>query len=376
MPFTLPASTGAASFTDASTTEAQQKTNLTNLRGFVAEMLGTDSTSRDTARSLLGIDHPSLTFSVASSALTIALKTPAGADATAAAPLTLAFRSATLSSGSVAVRKLTAAASLVVSSGSTLGTTSGTDCWLYVYALDNAGSIELAVSGTYYGDHFIGSTTAEGGAGAADSGSVIYSTSLRSSVAMRLLAILRSNQTTAGTWAAVPVESCLAELGGIERVGRLVLHGMQASTSGTAIDFTAIPTWVRRITVQFSGISVSGTDSILVQLGDAGGFETTGYLGAAGIISNAGSSATANFTTGFGLLSAAAGNVIHGQMVLTLMDASTNLWAASHSVGWSNGAFPGYGGGSKSLSATLDRVRVTTNGANTFDAGNINVLYE
>lgn len=219
MPFTLPAATGAASLTDSATTEAQQKTNLTNLRGFTAEMLGTDSTSRDTARSLLGIDSPTLTFAVASSALTIALKTPAGADATAAAPLTLAFRSATLSSGLIAVRKLTAAASLVISSGSTLGCLSGTDAWLYIYALDNSGTIELAISGTYYGEHFIGSTTAEGGAGAADTRATIYSTTSRSSVAMRLLAAVRSNQTTAGTWAAVPVECRLAVAGGIASLG-------------------------------------------------------------------------------------------------------------------------------------------------------------
>jgi hypothetical protein len=215
MPFTLPASSGAASLTDAATTEAQQKTNLTNLRGFLAEMLGTDSTSRDVARSLLGIDHPVLTFAVGSNALTIALKTPAGADATVAAPLTLAFRSATLSSGVVNVRKLTAAASLVISSGSTLGTASAKDAWLYVYALDNSGNIELAISGTYYGEQFIGSTTAEGGGGAADSKSTIYSTTLRSSVAMRLLAAVRSNQTTAGAWAAVPVECRLAGQGAV-----------------------------------------------------------------------------------------------------------------------------------------------------------------
>jgi len=214
MPFTLPSSTGAASLTDASTTEAQQKTNLTNLRGFIAEMLGTDSTNRDVARSLLGIDHPVLTFSVASSALTIALKTPAGADATAAAPLSVLFRSNTLTSGAVVVRKLTAAASLVISSGSTLGTVNAKDSWLYIYALDNSGNIELAISGTYYGQDFIGSTTAEGGAGAADSRATIYSTTLRSSVAMRLLAAVRSNQTTAGTWAAVPLECRLAGQGG------------------------------------------------------------------------------------------------------------------------------------------------------------------
>ena len=102
----------------------------------------------------------------------------------------------------------------MVSSGSTLGTASGKDAWLYVYALDNSGTIELAISGTYYGSDFIGSTTAEGGAGAADSKATIYSATSRTSVAMCLLASVRSNQTTAGTWAAVPAETRLREQGG------------------------------------------------------------------------------------------------------------------------------------------------------------------
>jgi hypothetical protein len=233
MPFTLPASSGAASLTDAATTEAQQKTNLTNLRGFIAEMLGTDSTSRDVARSLLGIDHPVLTFSVGSSALTIALKTPAGADATAAAPLTIPFRSATLSSGALAVRKATAAASLVVSSGSTLGTSSGVEAWLFIYALDNSGTIELAVTGTYYGSDYIGNTTAEGGAGAADSETTIYSTTGRTGVAMRLLAAVRTTQTTAGTWAAVPAETRLASGDDIENATRRLRDVAASRATGT-----------------------------------------------------------------------------------------------------------------------------------------------
>ena len=112
------------------------------------------------------------------------------------------------------VCKATAAASLVVSSGSTLGTLSGVDAWLFVYALDNSGTIELAISKTFFGEAFIGSTTAEGGAGGADTAGTIYSTTARSSVAMVLLAAIRSNQTTAGTWAAVPVECRLGTQGG------------------------------------------------------------------------------------------------------------------------------------------------------------------
>lgn len=235
MPFTLPAATGAGSITDPATDIPQQKTNLGNLRGFIAEMLGTDSTSRGTARSLLGIDAPTLTFSVGASAMTINLKSAAGADGSSTAPVSMLFRSATLSSAAINVRQVTAALSLVVSSGSTLGMTNATDKWLYVYALDNSGTVELAISGKYYGWHFIGTSVAEGGAGAADSGTTIYSTTARTSVPMRLLGAVRSNQTTAGTWAAVPVEAAPIEQGTVELSSRSYTSPPQTITSAGAL---------------------------------------------------------------------------------------------------------------------------------------------
>jgi len=149
-----------------------------------------------------------------------------------------------------------------------------------------------------------------------------------------------------------------------------------ASTSGTSIDFTSIPSWVKRITVMFSGVSTNGTSNYIVQLGDAGGIETTGYLGSAGLIQNAGSSATASYTTGFGVFTTpSAASVLHGALVVSLM--GSNLWVASGSFGASNAAIPAFGGGSKTLSDTLTQVRITTvNGTDTFDAGSINIQYE
>lgn len=143
---------------------------------------------------------------VASNAMTIALKTLAGTDPSSTDTVKIGFRSATASSGAYVARTVSAATSLVVSSGSTLGTTSATNSYLYVYALDNGGTVELAISMTMFTDGTVQSTTAEGGAGAADSGSVMYSTTARSNVAIRLLARLLVNQTTAGTWAAVPTQ--------------------------------------------------------------------------------------------------------------------------------------------------------------------------
>lgn len=151
----------------------------------------------------------------------------------------------------------------------------------------------------------------------------------------------------------------------------------QASTSGTSIDFTSIPSWVKRITVSFVGVSTSGTSNVQVQIGDSGGVETTGYLGSVSqIAASTPSSATLN--SGFPVtLGIAAASVIHGSVVLSLVNAATFTWASTSTISYSNTAQTNVGAGSKSLTATLDRVRITTTGgAETFDAGSINILYE
>ena len=147
-----------------------------------------------------------------------------------------------------------------------------------------------------------------------------------------------------------------------------------ASTSGTSIDFTGIPSWVKRITVLFSLVSETANGDFLIQLGDSGGVETTGY-DAAGSTTTAGA-ATSTSTAGFIMRTTGASDETSGQMVICLLKSSTNLWASSHAMGTVSAATR-YGGGSKSLSATLDRVRITTpGGVATFDVGTVNILYE
>lgn len=148
------------------------------------------------------VENLGISTSVAANALTVAFKTQAGVDASGSDSIKIAFRSATASNGGYNIRTLTSALSLVVSSGSTLGHQSGVDRYIYVYALDNAGTIKLAVSSAQYDDNSLVTTVAEGGAGAADSNSAIYSDAVYSNVPCRLIGIMISNQTTAGTWAA------------------------------------------------------------------------------------------------------------------------------------------------------------------------------
>jgi hypothetical protein len=156
-----------------------------------------------------------------------------------------------------------------------------------------------------------------------------------------------------------------------------VLGTEQATTSGTAINFTGIPSWAKRIVIQFVGVSVSGTSEPLIQIGDAGDIEATGYLGAGWQAGNGGTVSVTNYTTGFGIPYALAANVMHGTVVLTLEDAAGFTWCCSGNLSLSNSANAGGLSGTKSLSAALDRVRITTvGGTDTFDAGAINILYE
>jgi hypothetical protein len=145
-----------------------------------------------------------------------------------------------------------------------------------------------------------------------------------------------------------------------------------ASTSGTSIDFTGLPAWVKRITVMINGLSTNGSSLPLVRIGTSSGFDTTGYTGSTWS-SNAGSRQN---TDGHALvqnLSATTG--INSVVVITLQTG--NSWMFSSNGGYTDSAIVSGGCSAKTTSAILDRVRITTvNGTDTFDAGSINILYE
>jgi hypothetical protein len=179
--------TGAGIFTVTSPSTATNRT-LT-----LPDATGTLATTNNIVNY---VDINPISASIAASALTIS-----------ASSLTLDFRSTTLGSGTVTTVTGTPS-NLVISSGSTLGTISAQQSRIVVIALNNAGTIELAAvnisGGTQLDETNLISTTAEGGAGAADSASVVYSTTARSSLAYRVIGYIESTQATAGTWATAP----------------------------------------------------------------------------------------------------------------------------------------------------------------------------
>lgn len=149
----------------------------------------------------------------------------------------------------------------------------------------------------------------------------------------------------------------------------------QASTSGTSIDFTSIPIGASRITVMFNNVSTNGTSQPMFQLGTSGGVQTTGYITYTNSATTAINTTTA-YTNGWQLFSSAAARVIQGNIVFVLIDSATNTWSGSGIFGTDTPAVI-WTSGTKPLSATLDRVRITTaGGTDTFDAGSINILYE
>jgi len=165
----------------------------------------------------------------------------------------------------------------------------------------------------------------------------------------------------------------LAVTGGIQ--GTITSGTAVASTSGTSIDFTSIPSWVKRITVMFNGVSTNGTSNIQIQLGDSGGIETTGYSTSAMYPNGptAAYSATGLIQKAATVLST---DTLNGMCIIT--NISGNIWTSMGSNTEST-ATPRYqaSAGIKTLSDTLTQIRITTvNGTDTFDAGSINILYE
>lgn len=307
-----------------------------------------------------------ISASVGSNALTIR-----------ASSLSLDFRSTTLGSGTV-TRVTGTPSNLVISSGSTLGTTNGVQSDIAVLAINNAGTIELAAvniaGGVDLSETGLISTTAEGGAGAADSATTIYSTTARTNVAYRVIGVIRSTQATAGTWATAP--SLIQGIGGKVLFSQISSAAAQATTSGSSIDFTGIPSWVKRITVMLKGVSTNGTSIVLLRLG-SGTIVSSGYSGGIQGFSGSGVGAT-TLTDGFRfeISTGSAASLRDGHIILT--NISGNTWIASGNVQASgSGGVGSLFAGNITLSGVLDRLRLTTvNGTDTFDAGSVNILYE
>lgn len=180
--------------------------------------------------------------------------------------------------------------------------------------------------------------------------------------------------TASGT-ITVPAGTGTLAVNGVS--SNIVSGTVTASTSGTAITYTGLPSWVKRITITFNAVSTSGASNILIQLGyGSTTWVTTGYTGA----TVAASGSSTNYSGMMIVNGPAAGSSFSGSSIISLVDAATNTWAqfgtmmdaAAASSQVSNPS-----GWSVALAGTMTAVRVTMfNGTDTFDAGKVNILYE
>ncbi len=146
------------------------------------------------------------------------------------------------------------------------------------------------------------------------------------------------------------------------------------TTSGAGTyGFTGIAAGANRITLTLHEVSLSGSDDVLIQIGDSGGYEATGYNNVS-VIHIGGGNTLSTETTGFRIDFGSASNVVSGQLILTRIDG--NIWAIGGTLAKTNPGHVISTQGSKSLSAELDRIQITTTGANTFDAGTVNIMVE
>jgi hypothetical protein len=209
-----------------------------NIAGMVSDIAAIGAVGNP----ISSINNLSLSATVSGKALTVAAKLANGTDASTGTPITINFRAPTATGSGTFNRTITGALSVVLSSGSTLGFTAAEAGRIYVWAIDNAGTVELALSRTadIFPESVLTSTTAEGGAGAADSTTVMYSTTARTTIPIRCIGYIEIvTGGNAGEWDNAPTK--VQVMGpGVKRTGDIV-QVKNVTTGAVATGSTVIP---------------------------------------------------------------------------------------------------------------------------------------
>lgn len=158
---------------------------------------------------------------------------------------------------------------------------------------------------------------------------------------------------------------------------KMLLTASQATTSGTFVDFTGIPSWAKKITVLYDGVSTTGTSRMIIQLGTSSGFVTTNYSSTSSYAGATNAAGYATFTAGFGLVAALATSSRVGAYEAYLQSGSTWVAKGLHFDQTAPADATYQSIGRVTVGGVVDRIRITTvNGTDTFDAGSVSLLIE
>jgi hypothetical protein len=176
----------------------------------------------------------------------------------------------------------------------------------------------------------------------------------------------------ASTLILYPGESCLVRCNGSAfyavGLGKKIKQHSEVTINGTSVDLSvAIRAGACDIDVVLSALSSNGTSVPVLQLGDSGGYETSGYSGSAAM---PGTAATQNSAVnGFALAGGWNASVVY-HILVSLRKGAGNRWT-SNLTGITNavaggGAAHVIGAGDKTLTGELTQIGITTvGGANT-----------
>ena len=265
----------------------------------------------------------------------------------------------------------------VASGGTGASTNAGT-----AYALKGANSDITSITGLT-----TPLTTAQGGTGTASTTFANLTTNVTGTLPVANggtgAATLTSGSVIVGAGTSTPTFVAPTTTGNVlfttdgttwSSTAKIVRATAVASTSGTSIDFTSIPSWVKRITVMFNGVSTNSTSDLLIQLGTGGTPETSSYVGTQAQYSNGNTTSIGSVSTAGFSMNTASGDAMYGNWVFT--NITSNSWVCSATVN-RNTTNMLVVTGSKSLAGALNSLRITTaSGTPTFDAGTINIMYE
>ena len=161
--------------------------------------------------------------------------------------------------------------------------------------------------------------------------------------------------------------------GTVSGVGGTTITSAIATTSGTSISFTGIPSTVKHVTIHYMGCSHAGADNTwLFEIGTSSALKTSGYLST--ISATGAGNGYQQRTDGFATYNnAGASDFMYGEASINLAIASNHSWTQTGNIRSLN--YVGVSGGYVELGGALSQIRIHTAGNRTFDAGSISISY-